>query len=206
MSSDERGKVPPRPQPIPNPNQRIKKQSIEMIVKHEGKWVFRKQNVQYSYDMVLRKWLRDSTKSSVEFIPIAERGVLKKQTLKLLVVREGLDPATVRRHVFYGVIELTAKVPQAPEYQDIFLTVFKAEKHGRRRVAGHFIINDLAENTFGTQKLDFTHIWVSRSKTEKRVTPKQAQKLFDSGEVADIVSEDPDGNFSPRKIVFKKRI
>lgn len=206
MSGYDNSKAPPLPTPAPNPNARVKKQFIGMIVKHEGKWMYRKKHVRYDYDAVLRKWIRDKNKDTVEYTPISELGVLKTQSLKLLVSREGIDPSTVRKIMGFFVVKMQAEVPDAPEYKDVYLTVFKAEKHGRRRVAGHFVINDLAENKFGYQKLEWDSLWITRVGQEKRVTSKEAQRLMETGEVADIISESATGEFTEEKWLFNKRI
>jgi len=195
------------PQPIPPTNQRIKKTSWMELVRHEDEWKFKKTHHTRNYDMVLRRWVEDKSQIKVEYLTLESQGVLKKQSIKVLVERSGLDPQSIRKLVGYFVVTLVATVPSAPEYEHIYLSVVKGGKRRRRRIDGHFVINDLAGTMFGNQVLSWNHIWIKRLPKEVRIKPKEAQRMLDSGEIAAILPEDANtGKFSKRKVVFNVRL
>lgn len=195
------------PDPIPPSNRRIKKWSLMMLVRHDGEWKFEKTNHVRHYDMVLRKWVEDKSQITKEFLSLASQGVKKSHSIKVLVERSGLDPQSIRKIVGYFVVTLIATIPPAPEYEHIYLTVVKGGKRRRRRIDGHFVINDLACTTLGYQILGWNHVWVKRLPKEVRIKPKEARKMLDSGEIATIVPEDVNtGKFSNRKVVFNVRL
>ena len=176
-----------------------------MLIKDKtGKWVFKRENKIMEYDIVLRRWIPKPEKTTTDYVSLEERGVLKKQTLKVLIIRSGLD-SSIRKIYGYFLVELEASIPTgSPEFEDLFLTITKPSFSKNRRVSGHFILSDLKRGT--GQILDFQHPWVRRIGEEKRLTQEQASKLFESGEVACMLSEDADGQLDTRKTVFLKKL
>jgi hypothetical protein len=195
-------------EPIPPSNQRTKEVSWMTLVKDPEKgWIYKKTFHTKNYDMVLRRWIRDESKTRTEYLSLESRGVSKKQRIKVLVTRTGFDPVNVRNYSKTFIVELEATVPAIEEYEAVFLTVVRGGKRGRRRVDGHFVINDFSGQVFGFQKLDWSSKWIKRLPKEIPVTPKQAQAMLDSGEAAKLFAEGSTGQIvSDKNVVSNVRI
>lgn len=192
------------PEPIPNPNERTKSWSFIEVTKKNGKWCYRKDNHVRNFDMILRMWVEDPSKRTTEYLSLESQGVAKKQQLKVLILRTTINSHLKQVHgYFLQTVECT--VPEAPEYKDWFLKVVKGHKTRRKWCKGYFVLSDLALGT--AQILFMQHRWVKKVGEEKRVLEKNVEKMIESGEVSDLLSEDPNtGKFSERTVVFNVRL
>lgn len=188
------------PEPTPNPNERIKKWSIDLLVKHEGEWCFERTHHVRRFDMVLRKWIEDKSKVTVEYVSLESQGIKKSHTLDVLILKEGQDEFLDPKFIYIKrTLQIT--VPNSPEFTNQYLKVNKGHKTKRKWVRGCFVLSDLALGT--AQILNWQHPWIKPIGKREIVDDEEAQRMIDNAEVADLVSLKK-GKISERRVVFNK--
>lgn len=181
---------------------RVKVYSVDNLVKHQGKWCFERIHYEMHWSSIQMKWIEQKELEKKEYISLEEKGIRKVQTLDILIVREGLD-RFLKPIFIYLKVTLKARIPNSPEFENMYLKKIKGHKTRNKWIRGCFILSELDKGT--AQILNFQHAWVKRVGKETIVSQDEAQKLMDNAEVADLMTENPKtGKLSSRRIVFNK--
>jgi len=205
MSNVERSKIQDdKPQPIPKPNERIKKWSWTVLVRKDGKWQYEKVSHTEIFDMILRKWVKHPELDKTSYISLEEKGVKKVQTVKILIARSIPDPVTfeVLRAFFLYVYE--ARVPDSPEFTHVYLAKTPYERHGKTEIRGTIQINHLHLAT--NYQMSWNHYWLRQVGKPRKLTNEAANKLVKAGEIADVLEKPPKVGEYIRRCVYRERI
>lgn len=205
MSNVERSKIQDdKPQPIPKPNERTNKWAWITLERHENEWRYKKVSHVEIFDMILRKWIKHPELDKTSYISLEEKGVKKIQTVKILVGRSIPDPETFEVLRAFFLYTLRAQVPDAPEYEHVYLTKTPYEKHGRTTVRGTIQINYLHFAT--NHPMDWNHYWIKQIGKPRKLTVEEANKMVNAGEIADVLEKPPKAGQYERKCVSRKRL
>lgn len=189
-----------RPQPTPPSNARTRKWSTMIVVRKDGKWVYERTTRVRHFDMVLRQWVEDKSKRTVDYVSLEEMEIRKVQRLDILLVKKMVDPVEIEPISGFFRVTLECRVPESPEWANHYLTITKYEHHRRTDVRGCFILNDLALGT--GQILDMNHMWIKQVSKPERITDEEAQKFVADGEIADVLEAPLKHGKTIRRVVF----
>jgi len=191
------------PQPIPPKNERIKTYSVDFLTRHNDEWCFERTHYTREFSVVLRKWMPKPELTRKEYVTLESQGIKKVQRLDVLIQRTAFD-SHLREISKWFRITLECRVSNDVQYEHHYLKIVKPHQTKRKWCKGCFVLSDLAIGV--GQILSWSHRWISRVGEEKIVTQKEASKLIEAGEIADIVEEDPKkpNQFNKRKCVFHK--
>lgn len=192
-------------QPIPrNPNDRTKIWSWIELVREDGEWKFKKTTHIRSFDMILRRWVEHPEDDQVEYLSLQSRGVKKVQRAKILVARSVPDPTTFETLRAFFLFELEARVPDAPEYEHIYLTTTPYQKNGRNEVRGTIVLNYL--NFDSAHIMPWNHHWCKVVGKPVKLTDEEAQKMVEAGEIADVLEKVPKVGEQIKTCVYRESL
>jgi len=157
-------------------------------------------NQTLEFDEIERKWV--IIKKEPQKVTLEEKGLTKEVHMKIVFVREGLNPNTLKGVYGFFTQQIEAKIPNLKEFKHLWLSVDsqKIWLHNHRE-------GTTQECTFVGH--DFEKNWISdlveRIGKVKRITKSEAITLLKEKDTyRTVFSEDSEGNLSLQSVYTVK--